>query len=324
MTAFLIRRAFVSMLLLIGVVTITFLLIHAAPGDPADLYVTKEMTAQTRAEILAAYGLDKPLPVQYLSWLTDVARGRLGWSIAHHRPVADLLAERIPLTLELTLAAFALHLLLGIAVGVLAAWRRGSAWDAFAYGGTTLIYSLPLFWLGTVMILVFSLRLGWLPSGGVADLAAGPMSLPAAMVDRLRHLILPALCLGLGSAACAARFVRAGMLSALSQEYVSAARARGAGETRVLVRHALSNALLPVITTAGMTLPFLFGGSLLVESVFSWPGMGSLSVEALFTRDYPVMLATQLLLAALVVAGSFAADIALALADPRLREGWLT
>jgi peptide/nickel transport system permease protein len=322
MTAYLIRRAAVAVLMLLGVATVTFLLIHSAPGDPADLYVSKEMDAPERAAVLAAFGLGRPLPEQYLRWIAGAARGELGWSFSHRRPVVEVMKERLPLTLELTLTAFLLHLVLGVAAGAVAALRRGSMWDALSTGGALVSYSVPSFWLAALMILWFAIHLGWLPSSGVQELVAPTTSLASAMADRARHLALPATCLALGSAACTARFVRAGLLSALSQEYALAARARGAREGTVVLRHALSNALLPVITLSGMTLPFLFGGSVLVETVFSWPGMGSLSVEAVFTRDYPVAMATQLLLAFMVVAGSFAADVGLALADPRLRAGW--
>lgn len=322
MAAYLVRRAFVAILMLFGVATITFLLIHAAPGDPADLYLSREMDDGARAAVLATYGLDRPLTEQYFRWLSGVARGQLGWSISHRRPVADVMKDAIPFTLELTVTAFALHLILGVGSGVLAAWRRGTVWDALASGGTLVLYSMPSFWLGALMIMLFAVQLGWFPSSGVQDLILEPATLAGALADRAKHLVLPAACLALGSAACTARFVRAGMLSALSQEYVLAARSRGAGEGAVLMRHALANALLPVIALSGMSLPFLLGGSVLVESVFSWPGMGRVSVEAVFARDYPVVLASQLMLAFLVVAGSFAADIGLALADPRLRDGW--
>lgn len=316
------RRAALAVLLLLGVATITFLLIHAAPGDPTDLFLDDEMTPASRAAVLAAYGLDQPLHVQYARWLTSLARGNLGWSITHRRPVSEVMRERIPLTLQLTLLAFGLHLVLGIGVGVLAAWRRGSLLDALASGGSLILYSVPSFWLGALLIMVFAIHFGWLPSSGTQDLFASPTSTWDVITDRARHLVLPVLCLGLGSAAYTARFVRAGMLASLVQEYVQAARARGVPETSVLFRHALRNAMLPVITLAGLSLPFLFGGSILVETVFSWPGMGSLSVEAVFSRDYPLVLATQSLLAAMVVTGNFAADVGLAVVDPRLRGRW--
>ena len=316
---YLIRRVATALLLLFGVVTITFLLIHLAPGDPADLYLADEMEPQAREAVLAAYGLDKPLYVQYGHWLSSVARGELGWSIAQRRPVAEVLRERIPYTLQITAAAFLLHLALGIGIGVLAAWRPGTLWDALASGGSLVLYSIPSFWLAALLIFVFAIRLDWLPSSGIQDLVHIPLTWWEVLTDRAQHLVLPVACLGLGSAAWTARFVRSGVRTELAQEYVQSARARGAKESTVVLRHALRNALLPVIALAGLSLPFLFGGAVLVETVFAWPGMGSLSVEAVYARDYPVVMATQLLLAAMVVAGNFAADVGIVLADPRLR-----
>jgi len=306
--------------MVLGVVTVTFVLIHAAPGDPVDLYLSREMEPEARQAVLASLGLERPLPEQYLRWLGGAVRGDLGWSISHHRPVRQVIAERLPLTLQLTLLAFAMQLAAGMSVGALAAARRGRFAEAVATGGTLILYSLPLFWLAALLIAIFSIQLGWLPSSGARELIASPQSRAGEIADRARHLILPVICLGLGSAAFTARFVRSGLLTALAQDYATAARSRGAGVSRVLWRHALRNALPPVIASAGLSLPFLFAGSVLVEQAFSWPGMGSLSVEAVLKRDYPVVLALQMLLAALVVAGSFAADVGLKLADPRLRE----
>ena len=319
MGTYLIRRAATAVLLLFGVATITFVLIHLAPGDPADLYLADEMEPAAREAVLAALGLDRPLHVQYGSWLASLARGDLGWSFAHRRPVSEVMRERIPYTLQITAAAFLLHLMLGIAVGVLSAWRAGTLWDALASGGSLVLYSIPSFWLAALLIFVFAIRLDWLPSSGIQDLVNIPLTWWEMFTDRMQHLALPVACLGLGSAAYTARFVRAGVLSSMAQEYVQSARARGAKESSVVLRHALRNALLPVIALAGLSLPFLFGGAVLVETVFAWPGMGSLSVEAVFARDYPVVMATQLLLAAMVVAGNFASDVGLVLADPRLR-----
>jgi len=316
---YLIRRLAIAVLLLFGVATITFVLIHLAPGDPADLYLADEMDSGARDAVLAAYGLDKPLYVQYGLWLGSLVRGDLGWSIAHRRPVAEVMRERIPYTLQITVAAFLLHLALGIGIGVLAAWRRGTLWDGLASGASLVLYSIPSFWLAALLIFIFAIRLDWLPSSGIQDLVHIPLTWWEMTTDRAQHLVLPVVCLGLGSAACTARFVRGGLLTSMAQEYVQSARARGAKESSVVMRHALSNALLPVIALAGLSLPFLFGGAVLVETVFAWPGMGSLSVEAVFARDYPVVMATQLLLAAMVVAGNFAADVGLVLADPRLR-----
>ena len=318
---YLTRRLLAAALLLLGVASLTFVLIHAAPGDPADLYLAKEMDPAARQAVLAAYGLDRPLLTQYGLWLAGLARFELGWSISHRRPVVEVMAERIPYTLQITVLGFALQLLLGIGIGWLAARRRGSVEDLLASGGALVVYSLPAFWLGALLIMFFALHLGWLPSSGMRDVIATPITWWQLVADRARHLILPVICLGLGSAAATARYVRAGLLTARSSEYCTAARARGATEARVLGRHAMKHTLLPVITLSGLSVPFLLGGSVLVENVFSWPGIGSLSVEAIYARDYPLVLAAQLLFAMAVVVGNLAADVALVLVDPRLREG---
>ncbi|HKY33348.1 MAG TPA: ABC transporter permease [Candidatus Polarisedimenticolia bacterium] len=322
MLAYVARRAGVSALMLLGVATLTFLLVHAAPGDPADLYTAREMDPAARAAVLASFGLDRPLPEQYLRWLAGLARGDLGWSFTHRRPVIEVLGERLAATMLLALPAFAITMALGAALGLVSAWRPGSAVDAAASAASLLLSSVPLFWLGSMLILAFSVRLGWFPSSGMRELIAPPGTLLGTIGDRLSHLALPAACLALGSAAATARFVRAGLLESLASPYAAAARARGAGERQVLLRHGLRNALLPLVTLAGLSVPFLLGGSVLVETVFSWPGMGGLSVEAIFARDYPVAMAVQLMLGALVVAGNLAADLGSALADPRLRDGW--
>ena len=318
---YLARRLLVAALLVLGLATLTFVLIHAAPGDPADLYLARDMDPAARQAVLAAYGLDRPLPVQYALWMAGLARLDFGWSISHRRPVAEVMSERIPWTLQLTLLGFVLQLLLGLAIGWLAARTPGSLDDVIVSGGALVLYSLPSFWLGALLIMFFALHLGWLPSSGMRDLIAAPSAFWPALADRARHLVLPVLCLGLGSAAATARYVRAGLMTASSSDFANAARARGATEARVLGRHAMKNTLLPLITLSGLSIPFLLGGSVLVENIFSWPGVGSLTVEAIYARDYPLVLAAQLLFASAVVTGNLAADVTLALADPRLRGG---
>lgn len=317
---YLVRRLMAAALLVLGVATLTFVLIHAAPGDPSDLYLSKDMAPEARQAVLAAYGLDRPLLTQYGLWLTGLARVDLGWSISHRRPVTEVMAERIPWTLQITVLGFLVQLALGVGIGWLAARRPGSIDDLLASGTALVLYSVPLFWLGALLIMFFAFHLEWLPSSGMRSLIAAPSAWWPAVLDRARHLVLPVVCLGLGSAAATARYVRAGLLGARYSEYAVAARARGAGESRVLGRHAMKNTLLPLITLSGLSIPFLLGGSVLVENVFSWPGVGSLSIEAIYARDYPLVLAAQLLFSTTVIAGNLAADVALTFADPRLRE----
>lgn len=264
------------------------------------------------------YGLDRPLPQQYLQWLGDLARGDFGVSLDQQRPVGDILAETIPATLLLTASAYALHLVLALAAGLVMAWRRGSWADHLVQGIGLTFYSMPGFWLGLMAIMLLSRQLGWFPVGGMHAADAAFMSPPTRLLDLLHHLALPVLTLALGSFMGTARYLRSSLEEALTQDYILAARSRGIGEGRILMHHALRNALLPVITLMGLSIPFLLGGAVVTEVVFGWPGMGRVTVDAIWTRDYPVIMATTLVAALTVVAGSLLADILYTRADPRV------
>ena len=317
------KRVLQAIPLLLGIATITFFIVHLAPGDPMDLYLEKlqerrDVDPRVIEALRQKYGLDQPLPVQYVKWVGNLARGDLGESFRYHRPVTSLLAERIPYTLELTVLALLLDALFGIALGIFSAVKQYSTWDKVITVGSLVVYSIPGFWLAVMLVLVFSVNLGWLPTSQTRSLDADLLSTSGKILDRLWHLVLPVFVLGVASAAGTARYMRNQLLEVLSDEYVLAARARGLAETSVILKHALRNALIPIVTIYGLALPFLLGGAVLIERVFAWPGMGFLAVEAIGARDYPVILATSMMAAVLVVVGNLLADMGYALVDPRV------
>ena len=317
------KRVLQAIPLLLGIATITFFIVHLAPGDPMNIYLERqqerrEMDPRLIERIREKYGLDQPLPVQYVKWIGNLARGDLGESFRYRRPVASLLAERIPYTLQLTVLALLLDALFGIALGILSAVKQYSTWDKVITVGSLVLYSIPGFWLAVMLVLVFSVNLDWLPTSQTRSLDYEALSASGKILDRLWHLLLPVFVLGVASAAGTARYMRNQLLEVLSEEYVVAARARGLAETSVILKHALRNALIPIVTNFGLALPFLLGGAVLIETVFSWPGMGLLAVDAIGARDYPIILATSMIAAVLVVVGNLLADITYALLDPRI------
>jgi peptide/nickel transport system permease protein len=318
-TAWLARRLTAAAAGVWAVVTLTFILIHLAPGDPFRPGPERAFDPGVAEALERQFGLDRPLLVQYVLYFRELGRGNLGVSFAHRRPVADAFAEAIPNTLVLAGAALVIDFLIGLALGVYQAARARRAPD-IALGNITLfLSSVPTFWLGLILLVVFGQWLGWFPIGGPHDpVMHASFSWFGRLSDRLWHLALPALTLGLVGAAGTARYQRAAMLEALSLDFVRTARAKGASETRVLLRHALRNALLPIITLFGLAFPFLLTGAVLTERIFAWPGMGWLAADAILARDYPVVTAAALVAAVMVAAGSLLADLLLAAADPRI------
>lgn len=297
-------RAGSVMVTVVGVASVVFLLLHLVPGDPVDVMLGESARPAQREALRAALGLDRPLLAQWLDWLAGLARGDLGDSLAAGAPVAGLLLERLPATVALAAAAAAVALALGLPLGVLAALTRGSAWDRTAIGVALLGAAVPAFWLGPLLVLVFALWLGWLPVSGA---------------DAPGALVLPALTLGTGMAAVLARMVRAALLEVLDEDWVRTARAKGLPPGRVVVAHALRVAAAPVVTLLGLQAGALLGGAVITETVFAWPGLGSLLVESIQRRDYPVVQACVLAVALAYVAANAAADAVCALLDPRLR-----
>jgi peptide/nickel transport system permease protein len=305
------------------VATITFALARLAPGDPFTGETRSGVTEAIRAQRRAHHGLDRPIAEQYARWLWNVARGDFGYSLSLNVPVRDAIAEALPNTLVLLGVALAGMFGVGIFLGALQAARRGTWVDRAGSAVSLFFYSVPDFWLALMAVLVFAQWLRVLPVGGVvsADVYPYLTSGWARLADRLRHLVLPAGTLVLLGAGGVARFQRAALLDVAHEDWLRTARAKGLGERAVLLRHALRNALLPVITVFGLSLPALVGGATFIEYVFAWPGMGRLAVEAVGRRDYDLVTACAVLGGALVAAGSLLADLLHAVADPRLREG---
>ena len=319
MNSWLLHRAATSLLYVFLLVSAVFFIVRLAPGDPLDQVTVTEMGADDRELIRSRLGLDESLPRQYLHWLGGVVRGDFGLSLRQQRPVAEILAEAVPPTLLLTLGGYLLHLALALGAALLIVSRRGGL---LANGVQTIgltLYSVPSFWLGLMLILLFGGKLGWLPAAGMYSPDAGLMPWLQRQGDLLRHLVLPVATLGLSSFMGTARYLVAGLEESLGQDYILAARSRGVPERRILLHHALRNSLLPLITLVGLSLPFLLGGAVVVEVVFGWPGMGRVSVEAIWARDYPVIMATSLVAAVAVTLGSLLADICYQWADPRVR-----
>lgn len=295
-----------ALAVMLGVCTLVFLLIHLVPGDPVEVMLGEGARPADQAALRAALGLDRPLGVQYLDYLGRLARLDLGTSLQAQQPVAALLAERVGPTLQLALAALLLALVLAIPLGVLAAQHRGGLLDRLAMGFSLLGAAIPNFWLGPMLILVFSLWLGWTPVSGREGAAS---------------LILPAVTLGTGMAAILARMVRGSLLEVLEEDYVRTARAKGLAPAAVLWRHALRNAWLPVLTLIGLQFGSLLGGAVITETVFAWPGIGSLLIEAIQTRDYPLVQATVLLISLTYLTVNTATDLIYVAVDPRIRIG---
>jgi peptide/nickel transport system permease protein len=318
---YLARRLVFAAVTVAVVVLLTFFLAHLAPGAPmlgsADrAFASPEVIARQRA----LFGLDRPLPEQLLRYVANLAHGELGESFVLHRPVADVLGEALPNTLLLGGAGLLLAVALGLSVGIAQAARRHSRTDALLSIASLTLYSVPVFWLGLMLLLVFGQVLHWLPAGGMTDPATHDLLPPLGRaLDVARHLVLPAATLGLVQAAAFARFQRSALLESLGAEFIRAARAKGLPERLVVLRHALRTALAPTITLAGLSVPYFLAGSVLVESIFGWPGLGRVAYDAIFARDYNVVLAATLATGILVALGNLFADVAVAVADPRVR-----
>ncbi len=322
------RRIVLGFGIVFLVVTVTFLLINLAPGDPARLWVGPAAGDAELDQARRLLGLDRPLVVRYVVWLTNFARGEWGISLAQQRPVAHVVAAALPHTLVLSITSLFLTYLAGVLIGVVQAMKRRTVIDTGLTVTTLVVYGMPAYWLAIMLVLVFAYgaaRFGWpawlqFPAMGVAALDTDFLTPWARVVDRIRHLALPLATLGAIGAAGTARFVRGAVLDVRGLGFVRAARAKGLNPVAVEVRHVLRNALLPIITLLGLSLPALFSGTVFVEVIFAWPGMGRVMVDAVGGRDYPVVMATTAIFATLVVAGNLLADLLYAVADPRLRK----
>jgi peptide/nickel transport system permease protein len=314
MTRYLLERLGQSLILLALVSMIGFAILHLAPGGPLSQFaLSAQMSQEDLDRITRQLGLDRPLPVQYLDWLWRMLRGDWGASYRDGQPVFSVIGSHLRATVELMAASTLIAVLLGCWIGILGATRRYSVFDMLATIGAMVALSIPTFWFGLIAIYVFSVELGWLPAGNRQTIGDG--SLP----DLLHHLVAPVLVLALVETAVWARFMRSAMLEVIGQDYIRTARAKGLPERQVLGLHALRNALLPLITLAGLQFPTLLGGALVTETVFTWPGMGRLFLDSIEYRDYPVVMGILMFSAVMVLLGSLLADLLYAVADPRIR-----
>ena len=303
------------------VAAITFALIHLAPGDPFSAVIDNpNVSERVRATLRAQYGLDRPLPEQFVRYVGALTRGELGWSFSHDRAVSQVLAAALPNTLVLMAVALVGSFALGILVALIQVARRGSIVDHALSGVSLLFFSMPDFWLAILALLALTYWLPIFPVGGAVDpVMHDYMGLAGRIADRLKHLALPALTLTLLASASVARYQRAALLDVLPADYIRTARLKGLTESQILRRHALRNALLPIITLMGLSFPALLTGAFFVEKIFAWPGMGYAVVNAIGTRDYPLVVGGVIIGSIMVTFGSLLADLLYAWADPRLR-----
>ena len=312
MIRYFINRVLTVLPVLLGVTVITFALLRFIPGDPIQVMLGTEVIGNRADELRRLYGLDRPWPVQYVEWLGRALQGNLGESIRTGQSVTEAILERLPVTLELTVLAVLIGLLVGLPLGILAAQRRGHAADSLLTGVSLLGISIPNFWLATLMILTFSLALRWLPPIGYVPFSESP-------VDNLRHLIMPAIALGLPLGATIMRFARSSVLEVFGHDYIRTARAKGLSQSQVVTRHALRNALIPVITVTGIQVGRLLGGAVIVEQIFALPGLGRYTFDAISMRDYPVVQGTVLVFTVFFILVNLLVDVLYGFVDPRIK-----
>jgi peptide/nickel transport system permease protein len=292
---------------------------HLAPGDPVNLFANPNLDPAELVRIKANFGLDKPIIIQYFYWLLNVMRGDFGFSYQDFRPVLTVILERVPATLLLMLTVYIITLLITIPMGVFSAIKKNSWFDNFATFFSFLGMSIPSFWLALMLMLFFSLYLGWLPATGMTNPLIRDSSFVVRVLDIARHMVLPVTVMVIGGLAGLSRYQRASMLEVISQDYIRTARAKGLPERTVIFKHALRNAFLPIITILGLSLPDLFGGAFIIETIFGWPGMGRLGVQAVFARNYPIVMGVVMMSAVLIIIGNLLADLAYSWVDPRIR-----
>ncbi|MEF3306179.1 ABC transporter permease [Paenibacillus sp. GYB003] len=314
MALYALRRLLNAIPILIGITIISFAIIHIAPGSPLSQF-TEDPTikASDIENMIKAYGLDKPLYVQYWDWISGLAQGDFGTSFQQNEPVSKLIMERLPTTLLLTVSSFVLSLLIALPLGIACALRAHSRLDQIVTAISNVGISIPGFWLGLMLIMLFAVKLGWLPSGGLQTIGA-----PFSLMDRIEHLVLPVCAMAAAEVAIWTRYIRSSMLEVIHQDYMRTAKAKGLQYWRVITVHGLRNALMPVVTLFGLNLPGFFAGALVIEKIFSVPGIGRLFIEAAFMRDYPIIFAITTVGAFLTVLGNIIADVLYAALDPRV------
>ena len=315
MFKYIIKRLLQAVPLLIGVSIIAFSIMHLAPGGPLAVYtLNPSITAQDIDKIKIILGLDQPLHIQYVKWAGGMSTGNWGTTFFGGRPVFDVIVERIPATFLLMGSAMSIAVIIGMCIGILGAFKRYSIFDYLATTGAMVALSFPTFWFGLMAIFIFSLKLGWFPSGGMFTLGG-----EEDFLDLFRHLVLPTVVLALVLVAQWSRYTRSSFLEVIHQDYIRTARSKGIKGSKILLRHALPNAIAPLIALAGVQLPWLFSGALVAETIFGWPGMGRLFVDSLTMKEYPILMGMVMFTAVAVIFGNLIADIINAVLDPRIR-----
>jgi peptide/nickel transport system permease protein len=325
MTTYVIRRLLYAVLTFFGITVATFALIHSVPGDPISFFIGRAGSDSIPPEILDAirheFHLDEPLPVQYLYWLRGAVTFDFGTSIVDRRPVRERIAEKLPATFQLNFIAFVLAASIGIPIGLWSATRSGHLSERASAVGFFLLYSLPSFWVALLLMHWFAVRLNVLPLFGMTSNDYPDLTPWQQFVDRLQHLVLPVITMTYAQLAIFARFTKSAVTEVIRQDFITAARAKGAGRIAVLWRHAFRNALMPLITLLGITIPYLISGSVIVEQIFQWDGIGLLYYDAILSRDYPTVMGLTVITAIATLLAGLLADVLYALADPRVRLG---
>lgn len=325
MTSYLVRRLLFAVLTFFGITVATFALIHSVPGDPITFFIGRAGITTISPELLQSirreYHLDQPLPIQYLYWLEDASTFDFGRSIIDRRTVRERIFDKLPATLQINALAFLLAAMAGVPIGFWSATRSGRPLERTSAVMLFLLYSLPSFWVALLLMQFFSVRLGILPLFGMTSDDYAFLTGPEKIADRLSHMALPVITLMYGQLAIFARFSKSALTEVVKQDFIIAARAKGAGEVAVLWRHAFRNALIPLITLLGITIPYLMSGSVIVERIFQWDGIGLLYFESILTRDYPTVMGLTVVTAVVTLLASVLADILYAVADPRIRLG---
>ncbi|MCA0991978.1 ABC transporter permease [Alkalihalobacillus hwajinpoensis] len=318
MKKYLIKRLLQSIPILIGITIMTFAIMQLAPGNPMQTMIDPKISAEEMQRAQENLGMNDSLPVQYVTWLKEIAQGNFGYTVKTGQSVGGLIVERLPATLLLTGTAFIMAFAIGVPLGVYSATHRYKLPDYVLTVISFVGISIPSFFFGLALIFIFALKLGWLPTSGMITVGADYSGFQL-FVDYLKHVTLPAIVLALPTIAVVMRFTRSSMLEVLNQDFIRTADSKGLSKKVVYLKHGLRNALIPVITIFGLSIPFLFGGAYITEHIFNWPGMGSLGIQSIVAREYPVIMALNLFTSILVMSGNLLADVMYAWADPRIR-----
>lgn len=321
MLTYLLKRLLMMIPLLFGITIITFVVIHLAPGNPVDIETEMSLDSSdvARENLKKLYGLDKPLHEQYIDWVSRFVRLDFGKSFVDSKPVIDKISERIPITLTINALSMLLIVLVAIPIGAMSAVKQNTLFDRVMTVFVFVGFSTPTFWLALVMMIVFGVELGWLPISGIQSVDVSDMTALQRFWDKVSHLIMPVALSAFGGIAGLSRYSRSSMLEVIRQDYIRTARAKGLSEQRVIMVHAIRNALMPVVTILGLSVPGLIGGSVIFESIFAIPGMGQLFYASAMARDYPTIMGILVIGAVLTLIGNLIADIAYAVVDPRVR-----